>query len=107
VALEDIGSFECVLELILCSCIECEIVEGLDALNGGGWGVFIGRNHIIAIGYSSLSSGAPDSPVRTEQSTIHYLVPATSVTHWSRPLDSPVPVAHRTVRGHTGQSSAT
>jgi hypothetical protein len=36
--LEEIGSFECVLEWIASSCIECVWVEGLDVLNGGGWG---------------------------------------------------------------------
>jgi hypothetical protein len=41
--------------------------------------VFIGPNHIIAVGCSSLSSGAPDSLVRTGQGTVHYPVPAMSV----------------------------
>jgi hypothetical protein len=44
--------------------------------------VFIGPNHIIAIDCSSLSSGAPDSPVRTGQGTVHCLVPATSAERW-------------------------
>jgi hypothetical protein len=62
---------------------------------------------ILAVGCSFLSTGAPDSPVRTGHNTVHCLVPATSVAHWSRPLDSPIPVAHRTVRWHTEQSNAT
>ena len=36
--LGEIGSFECVLEWITSSCIECESVECLDVVNGGGWG---------------------------------------------------------------------
>jgi hypothetical protein len=38
VGLREIGSFECVLEWIASSCIECEWVECLDDVNGGGWG---------------------------------------------------------------------
>jgi hypothetical protein len=66
VALEEIGSFECVLELILCSCIKCVRVEGMDVLNRGGWGVFIGPNPISSRwteSISLLSTGAPYSPV--------------------------------------------
>jgi hypothetical protein len=37
-ALDEIGSFECVLEWIASSCIECVCVECLGVLNGGGWG---------------------------------------------------------------------
>jgi hypothetical protein len=59
----------------------------LDALNGGGWVVFIAPTTILAVGSSFLSTGTPDSPVH-----------ATSVARWSRPLDSPAPAAHRTVR---------
>jgi hypothetical protein len=36
--LERFGSFECVLEWIDCSCIECVWVEYLGVLSGGGWG---------------------------------------------------------------------
>jgi hypothetical protein len=38
VGLREIVSFECVLELIASSCIECELVDCLDEVNGGGWG---------------------------------------------------------------------
>jgi hypothetical protein len=68
----------------------------LNALNGGGWGVFIAPTTILAIGCGFLSADTPDSPV-----------PATPVARWSRPLDSPAPVVHLTVRWHTGQSGAT
>jgi hypothetical protein len=63
VALEEIGSFECVLELILCSYIECVRVEGLDVLNGGGWGCIYSPNPIFSHWTESnnfLSMGAPD-----------------------------------------------
>jgi hypothetical protein len=108
VALEEIGSSECVSELILCSCIECVRVECLDALNGGVWGVFIGPNHIIVVGCTFLSTGAPDSPMHTGHGTVHCLVLPSQPTVgvWSsRPLDPPTPMAHRTVQWHTGQSN--
>jgi hypothetical protein len=70
----------------------------LDALKGGGWVVFIAPTTILAIGSSFLSTGTPDSPVRTGHGTIQCPVHAMSVARWSRPLDSPAPVAHRTVR---------
>jgi hypothetical protein len=38
VELGDIGSFDCVLEWIASSCIECERLECLVEVNGGGWG---------------------------------------------------------------------
>jgi hypothetical protein len=36
--LGEIGSFDCVLEWIASSCIECERLECLGEVNGGGWG---------------------------------------------------------------------
>jgi hypothetical protein len=36
--LGEIGSFDCVLEWIASSCIECERLECLGHVNGGGWG---------------------------------------------------------------------
>jgi hypothetical protein len=38
VELGEIGSFDCVLEWIAISCIECERLECLGDVNGGGWG---------------------------------------------------------------------
>jgi hypothetical protein len=38
VKLGEIGSFDCVFELIASSCIECEGLECLVEVNGGGWG---------------------------------------------------------------------
>jgi hypothetical protein len=38
VELGEIGSFDCVLEWIASSCIECERLECLVEVNGGGWG---------------------------------------------------------------------
>jgi hypothetical protein len=38
VELGEIGSFDCVFEWIASSCIECEGLECLDDMNGGGWG---------------------------------------------------------------------
>jgi hypothetical protein len=38
VELGEIGNFDCVLEWIGSSCIECERLECLDPVNGGGWG---------------------------------------------------------------------
>jgi hypothetical protein len=36
--LGEIGSFDCVFEWIASSCIECEGLECLGGVNGGGWG---------------------------------------------------------------------
>jgi hypothetical protein len=36
--LGEIGSFDCVLEWIASSCIECERLGCLGEVNGGGWG---------------------------------------------------------------------
>jgi hypothetical protein len=36
--LGEIRSFDCVLEWIASSCIECERLECLGEVNGGGWG---------------------------------------------------------------------
>jgi hypothetical protein len=47
---------------------------------------------------SFLSTGTPDSPVRTRHCTVHCPVHVTSVARWSRLLDLSAPVAHRTVR---------
>jgi hypothetical protein len=38
VELGEIGVFDCVLEWIVSSCIECEGLECLVEVNGGGWG---------------------------------------------------------------------
>jgi hypothetical protein len=38
VELGEIGSFDCVFEWISSSCIECEGLECLGRVNGGGWG---------------------------------------------------------------------
>jgi hypothetical protein len=85
VALEEIGSFECVLELILCSCIECVRVEGLNVLNGGGWGCIYSPNPISSRwtkNNSFLSMGTPDSPVHIGQALFIVWCPATSADRW-------------------------
>jgi hypothetical protein len=38
VDLGEIGSFDCFFEWIASSCIECEGLECLGVMNGGGWG---------------------------------------------------------------------
>jgi hypothetical protein len=40
VELGEIGGFDCVLEWIASSCIECEGLECLGLMNGGSWGCF-------------------------------------------------------------------
>jgi hypothetical protein len=49
VELGEIGGFDCVLEWIASSCIECEGLECLGLMNGGGWVVFIAPNHFLAV----------------------------------------------------------
>jgi hypothetical protein len=64
-------------------------------------------NHYSSRWLGFLSTDTPDSPVRIGHPTVHCPVLATLVVRWNRPLDSFAPVAHRTVRWHTGQSAAT
>jgi hypothetical protein len=80
VALEEIGSFECVLELILYSYIECVRVEGLDVLNGGGWGIYRPQPHLYPLDRKQQLS----IDGHTGQSTVHCSVPC----HVNRPLGS-------------------
>jgi hypothetical protein len=47
--LGEIGSFDCVFEWIASSCIECEGLECLGEVNGGGWGCIYSPNHFLAI----------------------------------------------------------
>jgi hypothetical protein len=54
----------------------------MDVFNGGGFGCIYSPNHIITVGCSFLSTGAPDSPVRTGHDIVHRLVPTTSVDRW-------------------------
>jgi hypothetical protein len=49
VELGEIGSFDCVLEWIASSCIECEGLECLDVVNGGGWGCIYSPNHFLVV----------------------------------------------------------
>jgi hypothetical protein len=70
-------------------------------------GVFIAPTTILVVGCAFLSTGTPDSPVRTGHCTVHCPVPATSIVCWSRQLDSSTLVAHRIVRWHIEQSGAT
>jgi hypothetical protein len=77
-------------------CIEWRWLEGIYS-----------PNHNSSHWLCSLSTGTPDSPVRTVHGTVQCSVPAMSVAHWSWPLDSPALVAQRTVWWHNGQSGAT
>jgi hypothetical protein len=59
---------------------------GLPHIEMTGWVVFIGPNPISSRWTESnnfLSTGTPDSPVRTGQGTIHCPVPVTSADRWS------------------------
>jgi hypothetical protein len=62
--------------------------ESLDALNGGGWRVFIAPTTILAIGWAFCRRAhrtvrcAPDSPVRTGPPIVQCPVPATSADRW-------------------------
>jgi hypothetical protein len=52
--------------------------EYLDAIEGGGWGVFIASNHFLVVGYFLLAMGTPNSPVVHRTCTIYCPVRATS-----------------------------
>jgi hypothetical protein len=73
VALEEIGRFECVLEWIASSCIECVWVECLDILNGGGWGCIYRHQPLYRRCSFSTNRGQSAPLVRT----VH---PCTSMT---------------------------
>jgi hypothetical protein len=64
-------------------------------------------NHYSSRWLGFLSTGTPNSLVRTRHDTIQCSVPATSVARWSRPLDSPALVVHQVVRWHNRQYVAT
>jgi hypothetical protein len=49
VELGEIGSFDYVFEWIASSCIECEGLECLGAVNGGGWGCIYSPNHFVVV----------------------------------------------------------
>jgi hypothetical protein len=53
----------------------------LDDLNGGSWGIY-SPNHYSSRWLLYLSTGTPDSPVRTGHSTVHCVVRATSADRW-------------------------
>jgi hypothetical protein len=63
--LERFGSFECVLEWIVCSCIECVWVECLGVLNGGGWGWIYSHQPLPSRCLLSANRGRSPSLVRT------------------------------------------
>jgi hypothetical protein len=49
--LERIWSLECVLDWMLLLLYWIGTSENLDAIEGGGWGVFIASNHFLAVGW--------------------------------------------------------
>jgi hypothetical protein len=65
VGLGEIGSFECVLEWIASSCIECAWVECLDEVNGGGWGYIYNHQPLPSRCSFSSDRGRSVSLVRT------------------------------------------
>jgi hypothetical protein len=87
-----------------CSCIECEV--NLDAIEGGGWRVFIASNHFLAIGCFCCRWAHRTVRWCTGQGIVHCLVRAMSAHRWGLELLTfevlcPVvapdsPVAHRT-----------
>jgi hypothetical protein len=78
--LERFGIFECVLEWIASSCIECVWVECLDLLNGGGWGCIYSHQPLPSYCSFSVDRGR-SAPVhqrlksqRSAVTTIMYLM---------------------------------
>jgi hypothetical protein len=63
VELGEIGSFDCVFEWISSSCIECEGLECLGVVNGGGWACIYssfsanrGRSAVTAISTATIAT---------------------------------------------------
>jgi hypothetical protein len=84
------------------------MLESLDGLNGGGWGVFIASNHFLAVGWLCCRWAHRTVRWCTGHCTIHCPVRATLAERSGLelltvevfcPLAAPdSPVAHRTVR---------
>src|SRR5688572_24227778 len=71
--LGEIGSFDCVLEWIASSCIECEGLECLGEVNGGGWGCIYSPQPLPSHCSLSADRGRSAPHVRT-------VCPCTSTT---------------------------
>jgi hypothetical protein len=65
VKLGEIGSFDCVLEWIASSCIECERLECLVEVNGGGWGCIYSSQPLPSRRSFSVDRGRSAPLVRT------------------------------------------
>jgi hypothetical protein len=63
--LERFRSFECVLRWSLCSSIECEWMECLDDMNGGGWGCIYSHQPLPSRCLLSVNRGRSGPLVRT------------------------------------------
>jgi hypothetical protein len=61
----EIGSFDCVLEWIASSCIECGRLECLGELNGGGWGCIYSPQPLPSRCSFSIDRGRSAPMVRT------------------------------------------
>jgi hypothetical protein len=65
VELGEIGGFDCVLEWIASSCIECGRLECLDVLNRGGWGCIYSPRPLPSRCSFSVDRGRSAPLVRT------------------------------------------
>jgi hypothetical protein len=65
VELGEIRSFDCVLEWIASSCIECERLECLGEVNAGGWGCIYSPQPLPSRGFISANRGRSAPLVRT------------------------------------------
>jgi hypothetical protein len=65
VELGEIGRFDCVFEWIASSCIECEGLECLGEVNGGGWGCIYSPQPLPIYCFISANRGRSAPLVRT------------------------------------------
>jgi hypothetical protein len=81
VELGEIGSFDCVFEWIASSCIECEGLECLGEVNGGGWGCIYSLQPLLS--RCSLSADR-----RRSAPLVRAVRPCTSMAEiaWSRTM---------------------
>jgi hypothetical protein len=63
--LGEIGGFDCILEWIACSCIECRGLECLGEVNGGGWGCIYSHQPLPSRCSNSANRGRSAPLVRT------------------------------------------
>ena len=104
------GGFECVLEWIASSCIECWRLECLDEVNGGGWGCIYSHQPLPSRWAILLSADGPrarsgrsapvDQRLKMQRSAVTAI--STAILHLMRRQ-----MSDRASRGRSGRAPRT